>query len=276
MTPLSLEGAKHFCAQFSKTATPPVDVRELYDTALVKRKSFKEGEQVFNEYRDALLREADRYFFLGVSCFRRALDLFSGASASWAHVSLYYSAWFAAHSVLGMFGCWVQAPRKIVEVKSHSPGSQEFEVAKKKYSTKSSGSHMFFWDAYYNAMQSMILWTDPSLHLAVKPISNNHTWAIERRNLVNYETLQAFKLMREHNAKFDATKFPSTLQGDLATQFQLTKSLLLFCADRAKEFGLKTDVYSTFGTRSTAIKKLIYKTTPSVLSNYSEESKLAV
>lgn len=276
MNLLSLDGAKHFSGHFSGHATPSADIRDLYENVLAKRKSFKEGEQVFNEYRDSLLREADRSFFMAVSCFRRALDLFSSSSVFWAHVSLYYSGWFAAHSILGMYGCWVQSTGKIVEVKNNAPGAQEFELAKKKYSAKNSGSHQFFWDAYYNAMQSVILWTDPSLQLAVKPISNNHTWAIEKRNLVNYSTLHAFKIMDDYSTKFDSAKFPNSLHGDVATQFQLTRALLLFCADRAKEFGLSTDVYSTSGCRSRAIEKLIYKISPSKLSQHSEETKLTI
>ena len=118
MIPLSLQGAKHFCEQFSGSASPSLGMRDFYIKSLAKKKSFKEGEQVFDEYRDSLLREADRCFFLGVSCFRRALDLFSGASVFWAHVSLYYSGWFAAHSVLGMFGCWVQGDGKVIQPES--------------------------------------------------------------------------------------------------------------------------------------------------------------
>jgi len=275
MTPLSLPGAKHFCKNFSGSATQPANMRDLFDNDLVKKKSFKEGETVFRNYRDSLLREADRSFFLGVSCFRRALDLFSSSSVFWAHVTLYYSSWFAAHSVLGMFGCWVRAKGKVVEVKSHSPGSQEFEV-QKKYPTQTTGGHQFFWDAYYNAMNALVLWTDPSLHLAVKPIGNSRTWAIDKRNLVNYQTMQAFGLMHQFVNNFDAGKFPLNLQGDVATQFHLAKSLLLFCADRAKEFGLNTDVYPSFGTRKKAIEKLIFETNPVRLTHHSEEAKLTV
>lgn len=251
-------------------------MRELFNSSLSKKKSFKEGEQVFAEYRDSLLREADRSFFLGITCFRRALDLFSSASVFWAHVSLYYSGWFAAHSILGMFGCWVQGDKKVIQVKNHSPGSQEFTVTKDYPTQYSGGGHQFFWDAYYNAMRAVVLWTDPSLHLAVKPISSNHIWAIEKRNLINYQTVQAFKLMDDFNAGFDPGKFPGSLQGDVATQFQLARTLLLFCADRASEFALKTDVYSTTGSRAKAITELIFKATPFKLSHHSEESKLSV
>jgi hypothetical protein len=276
MIPFSNQGAKHFCGKFSSSSPADTAMRDFFNVALSKKKSFKEGEQVFSEYRDSLLREADRCFFLGVTCFRRSLDLFSSASVFWAHVSLYYSSWFAAHSVLGMFGCWVQGDGKVVQVKNHSPGLQEFAVTKDYSTQHHGGSHQFFWDAYYNAMKAVVLWTDPSLQLAVKPISSNHIWAIEKRNLINYQTIQAFKLMDGFSTGFDPDKFPASLQGDVATQFQLARTLLLFCADRASEFALKTDVFPATGTRAQAIKELIFKTTPSKLSHHSEESKLSV
>jgi hypothetical protein len=276
MIPLSNQGAKYFCGQFSGTAPVDIPMKNFFNASLSKKKSFKEGEQVFAEYRDSLLREADRCFFLGVTCFRRGLDLFSSASVFWAHVSLYYSSWFAAHSVLGMFGCWVQGDKKVVQVKSHSPGSQEFDVTKDYPSKYPGRSHQFFWDAYYNAMKAVVLWTDPSLHLAVKPISSNEIWAIEKRNLINYQTTQAFKLMDDFSTGFDPDKFPASLQGDVATQFQLARTLLLFCAERASEFDLKTDVYTAPGIRARAIKELIFKTMPSKLSHHSEESKLSI
>jgi len=178
-----------------------------------------------------------------------------------------------------MFGCWVRGTRKnlriVIEVQQQSPGSQEFAV-EKNYSSFYTGSHQFFWDAYYNAMKPVVVWTAPALHLAVTPVSNNPTWAIDRRNIINYQSLQAFKLIDDHITKFDAGRFPASLQGDVATQFQLAKAMLLFSAERAVEFGLKTDVYQKFRSRSEAIKGLIYKAAPPNLSKHSEESHLTI
>ena len=279
MRPLSSQGAKHFCQRFSGTSTPMSDIRDLYDTVLDKRSTFKEGDAIYDQYRDFLLRESERSFFLAVSCFRRALDLFTASSVFWAHVSLYYCSWFAAHSALGMFGCWVRGPRKqmriVIDARTQLPGEQEFAI-EKNYSSIYAGSHQFFWDAYYNAMKTVVVWTKPSLHLAVTPVSNSPTWAIDRRNLVNYQSLHAFKLIDDHAAKFDASKFPSSLQGDLATQFQLARTLLLFSAEKAVEFGLKTDIFPRFKSRAEAIRKLIYKANPSKLAMHSEESSLTV
>ena len=279
MRPLSRQGAKHFCQRFSGASTRILDIRGLYDKVLEKKSAFKEGDAIYDQYRDSLLRESDRSFFLAVSCFRRGLDLFTASSVFWAYVSLYYCSWFAAHSALGMFGCWVRGPRNkmriVIEARKQSPGDQEF-VVEKNYSSFYQGSHQFFWDAYYNAMKTVIVWTQPSLHLAVTPVSNSPTWAIDRRNLINYQSLHAFKLIDDYSAKFDASNFLSRLQGDLATQFQLARTLLLFSAERAVEFGLKTDVFPRFKSRAEAIRKLIYNANPPKLAMHSEEGSLTV
>jgi len=275
MIPLSIQGAKYFCGQFSGSTATATAIRDCFITVLSKRKSFKEGEQAFVEYKDSLLREADRCFFLAVTCFRRALDLFSSASVFWAHVSLYYSSWFAAHSALGMFGCWVHGDGKVVQVKNDSPGLQEFSVTKN-YPIQHSGSHQFFWDAYYNAMNAFVLWTDPALQLAVKPISSSPTWLIDKRNQINYQTILAFKLMDDYQASFDPANFPSSLHGDVATQFQLARAMLLFCAERAREFGLKTDIYPATITRERAIRDMIFNISPCNLAHHSEETKLTI
>jgi hypothetical protein len=82
--------------------------------------------------------------------------------------------------------------------------------------------------------------------------------------------------MDDYDTNFDVKKFPTSLQGDVATQFQLAKTLLLFCADRATDFGLKTDVHSKFGTRAQALRQLIFHSSPSNLSHHCEETKLTV
>jgi hypothetical protein len=279
MVPLSRQGAEHFCSSFSGQQQPHIHLRQIYDTVLSKRKTIQEGDGSYELYRDALLREVDRSFFLGISCYRRALDMFTASSTFWAHVSLYYSGWFAANAILGMFGCWVYGRRKklriVIEAALHTPGNQQFNV-EKNYSTQYLGSHQIFWDAYYRAMTSVVLWTDPSLHLAVTPISNSNIWPIERRNSINYRTPTAFDLMDHFSANFNKHDFPNSLHGETVTQYQLTRTLLLFASQRAAEFKLNTDVFRQFGSRSEAIKNLIYRTRPSNLATHADENRLTV
>ena len=279
MVPLSRQGAEHFCRTFSGLQQPNMDIGQLYETVLNKKKTFQEKDGTFELYRDTLLRETDRSFFLAVSCYRRALDLFTASSAFWAHVSLYYSSWFAANAILGMFGCWVLGPRKqfriVIEAAVHAPGHQQFNV-EKNYSTQYSGSHQMFWDAYYRAMTHVVLWTNPSLHLAVTPINNSNIWPIQRRNNINYRTPVAFDLMDHYTANFKQNDFPNSLHGEIVTQFELTKTLLILASERAVEFKLKTDVFQNFSSRSDAIKRLIYRARPANLASHADENRFAI
>src|SRR2546428_12425750 len=68
---------------------------------------FAEGQSPFDDYRDCSLRDAERRIFLAVSLYRRSLDLMHVSAAAWAHVTLYYSSFFAASAILQMFGCYV-------------------------------------------------------------------------------------------------------------------------------------------------------------------------
>lgn len=279
MIPLSRLGAGYFCKSFSGQTTPTISMRYLYDTVLNRKKSFKEGDREYGQYRDTLLREADRSLFLGISCFRRGLDLFTASSVFWAHVSFYYSSWYAANCALGMFGCWVLGRRNkfriVIEASQHIPGGQGFRV-EKNYSSRYSGSHQIFWDAYYRAMKPIVLWTEASLQLAITPISSNPTWPIDRRNIINYQSIEAFKLINNYTANFNANRFPDSLQGDIVTQFKIAKTMLLFNAKRAKELGLKTDTYPQFASRAEAIKQLVYRAAPAKLSGFSEENNLSI
>lgn len=288
MNPLSRDGAIHFCGGFSP-ASPSLDIRDLYDSTLRKLPPaehgeppfFREGTPTYSIYRDSVLRESDRSFFLAISCFRRALSLFTPSSVFWAHVSLYYSMWFAAHSIAGMFGCWVggsrprQKEKIVIDVRTQTPGAQEFQVRKDYPSTQSS-PHRFFWEAYYVAMRSVILWTDPTLTLAVSPVGNDPTWAIEHRNRINYRTTSAFDVMSDYLARFDPAQFPASLHSEVGTQFNLARIFLVFCAQKATEFGLTTDVHMPFPTRADAIRDLIYQPVPADLSAHIERATLCI
>lgn len=281
MIPLSRLGAEHFCSKFSGTSGPGLFPRDLYTTVLSKKTTLQEGDGTYELYRDSLLREVDRSFFLGISSFRRALDLFTASSTFWAHVSLYYCAWFTAHAILGMFGCWVGPRRKnnlvVIDAAVHAPGSQQFNVDKQHpMNLQNMGSHQRFWDAYYQAMTQVIMWTEPGLQLAVTPILNSSVWAIEQRNTINYHTDSAFDILAHFRANFKKKDFPTCLYGETRTQYELSKTLLLFAAARATEFKLQTDVFQSFGTRAHAIEKLVFKVRKANLNSHSYDKELVV
>jgi len=271
--------AKHFCGAFDPRQ-PSVAIEELFVRSLAKRSvPFVESEPLFQSYRSNLLRNSDRNFFLGVSGFRRALDMFTPSAVAWANTSLYYAGFFAAQAILGMHGCWVPGPirrrRVVVGPVKESPGAQAIAV-ENAFPSSYTGSHQVFWDVYYKAMTPLATWAKPEHGSAVLPISNNPLWSIERRNKYNYRSFDSFLLMNRCRSGFQANRFPTTLEPDVAGQFDLTKALLLYCADSAQEHGLETDVHEGFKMRGAAIRSLIFNTPTPSLGQHGQERMLAV
>src|SRR3989442_1380126 len=117
--------AKYFCSQFKKTpATLKVSVAEHISTVLQGVRTLKEGTVEFDAYRDCALRDVERNLFLAVSNYRRSLDLMMPGAASWAHVTLYYSSFFSARVLIGLFGGLIGRDL-VVEVQKSQPGTQE-------------------------------------------------------------------------------------------------------------------------------------------------------
>lgn len=279
MTPFTAEGAAHFCQGF-QAVSPLRELRLVYDTLLQGVKNFAEPGHVYEAYRDALLRESDAYYFLAVSSFRRALDLFLPSAIFWVHVSLYYSCWYAAHSILGLYGCWIRGISNkrgvVVEVANPLPNNQRFTVDRNHAWSGQGGSHQFFWETYYSAMAHLQYATDPALILAVSPIGNNPTWPIDLRNRINYQSKEAMQLVNDYLPSVDPAAFPGNLVGDLATQLALTRTLLLFRAQKGTEFQLHTDSFAAHPTRAEAVRELIYQSIPPNLSAFGEETLLSV
>ena len=120
----SIQGAQHYCDQFQPVANIAQESLEDFDRRQAQTLRYiREGTSLFEEYRACALRDTERNLFLAASHYRRALDLMVPSSSHWAHVTLYYGSWFAAHSLLGMFGCQVLS-NHVIEVAQSSPGDQ--------------------------------------------------------------------------------------------------------------------------------------------------------
>lgn len=244
-------------------------------TVLYGKAAISEGTPLYQSYRDTLLREADRSLFLAISCFRRAHDIMIPSSSFWAHVTLYYSSFLAARSVLSMLGCWFENSSLVLEVQHDNPGSQVFAIRRKYKAPR--GSHKGFWTAYYNSMARQVSWINPVLAVAASPIQGNLTWQIEARNRINYKPQDAMELVEEFERYFDPTRFPASLRGDTATQYQVTKATVLLAADLAKRLSLKTDVFTSLGnSRQLCINDLIYGKSLPILDSVSQQADLAV
>ena len=96
----TIDGAGHYCGQFERNVgTVNQTLEEFKKTRLEGRNRINEGTALFDEYRACALRDADRCLLLAASHYRRALDLMVPSSSHWAHVTLYYGTWFAAHAL---------------------------------------------------------------------------------------------------------------------------------------------------------------------------------
>lgn len=270
MRALSQTGARHFCGTFSGNAS--LDMDDFVGGTLKGKRAFAESSATYSIYRDTLVRESERAFFLSVACFRRAHDLFVASAAFWAHVTLYYSNWFAAHCLLGLFGCW--ADRVQVEVMKDTPGQQEFVVTQ---APKNKAPHKAFWDAYYDALAPLQNWIDPALNLAVDPINKDMNWQTKVRNRVNYRVREAMDLVSTFDQQFDPTRFPASVPGETGTQYEVTKSTIMLAAQVLVSHSVATDAFAALqATRAMSVEQLVYLASIPSLGGFAQRAALAV
>jgi hypothetical protein len=96
-------------------------------------------------------------------------------------VTLYYSSFFAANAILGMFGAWSHLKR-LVDVESGIPNSQVLRIAKNVKSPNGySGSHQVFWDLFYEGYNTISPWIPNQLQSTTAPVNNDRIWQIAAR-----------------------------------------------------------------------------------------------
>ncbi len=257
MKTLSQTGAEHFVQRFSASALSG-GVYEHLQNNVKGTNIFIEGTSQFSELRDCLLRESDRCLLLSVSCFARALDGMRAASSYWTLVGLYYSAFFAAKAVLGMFGCWMGNPKMWVEAVDTNPGKQSLAYRRVKHpESRRGGSHQATWRAYYVAMVPLNSWVPSSFSLAVHPVHASKTWFIDTRNEFNYHPSSAVRLGDDFAMSFDPSDLPNCLPGSLNTAFNVSSTMLKFARHVATQFSLSTDVFGGYPSRADGFRALV-------------------
>ena len=182
---------------------------------------------------------------MAASHYRRALDLMVPSSSAWAHVTLYYGAFFAARALLGMFGCGV-LNKHVIHVSRSSPGNQELRVQRigpgaGGYFVAANGSHKQFWEIFYRTAPQVHRLVDVKFAAALAPISSSSTWLIEQRNNVNYKTADSLNIVEAFEKSFTQDGFPDSLPGTLQTQYRVSEGILGAGCSLAKQFGLATD-----------------------------------
>lgn len=273
-----LTQAQHFCSTYSGcVGSATLSLQDFFKNSLTAHPRIKEGAQIFNEYRDCLLRESERNLFLAAALHRRGLDFMSVAAANWLQVTYYYSAFYSARCLLGICGSWVDSPSR-TEVLGGNPGSQEIEVVRDfKKRTTYRGTHQRFWDSFYTAVASWARWVPLKYRMALTPVYGNVTWLIEARNRFNYDSLAAVDLSSQFQASFDRKSFPHSLPGELNTQYRIAEQLLLLACWLARNCGLGTDALHRIhagATRSAAICRYVYDTKPTRMGLYSRRNEV--
>ncbi len=240
MAILDVSEAKHFCQGYQSTPGVAQGSFRTWSQGLRLNHNFTEGTPSFNEYRDISLREVERLLFLAASQYRRSFDLQLPSASNWAHVTLYYGAFFSAQSLLGAFGCWKLRNKNLVlEANNGQPGQQSFNV--QQFTTTYNGSHQQFWDLFYSRIGGLAPWIDPALRIAINPVSGVRTWQIDNRNTINYDSYEALQLMVSFKSSFRKTKFRTSLPGTLSTQFFVMEALLTIASQFVQELGIATD-----------------------------------
>ncbi len=257
--------AEYYCNNYQgRSGAAARSLRELLEDFRKRRiAALKEGRPEFDDYRDCSLRDSERRLFLSASNYRRSLDLMHTSAASWAHITLYYSSFFAASALLELFGCYV-GEKFVIEATKLSPGSQELVLnwqALARLGVHRSGPHVQFWRVFYECSPSFGPFVnDSELKTALDPIQGNERWQIDTRNKVNYDTYKSIDVMSRLQASFDLNQFPRCLQGELSTQHSTSHAMLRLAFSFAKQFGLSTDALGLLtpsGSRSHKVQELI-------------------
>jgi hypothetical protein len=226
-----------------------------------------EGTSYFEVHRVSLLNAVERWILFGVADYRRALDMFIPSNAPWAHVTLYYSSFFAANAILGMFGAWVHFER-LVDVDSGTVANQVLRITRRMQSPSGyKGSHKIFWDFFYEGCNIISPWVPTQLQSVTQPVNNDRVWQITARNEVNYDMFSAYDSALRFMGTFNPKRLHS-LTGPLAQQLEVTENMLKLALYFANSFSLGSFPFEGLGTgaRSKILRALVTKTPPGLVT----------
>lgn len=266
--------ARHFCAPSAATmaAVSSQSLAAFHAGLPTSALILVEGTSRFEVHQVNLLQSTQRWLTFALAHYRRAVDMMVPASAPWAHVTLYYSSYFAANAILGMFGGWIgltKAGARLVEVERKTPGNQALRVHRRLVSPNGAvGSHRVFWDFYYDSAASLLTWAPPELQSALQPVTGDYGWQIAQRNLVNYDMFEAWSASTDFYKTFKPKRF-SSLQGPLQLQLESTHRLVKlgcwFANDLALS-GLAIHGCGFSGTRQQVQRRLVTQPPPSLVT----------
>jgi hypothetical protein len=258
--------ARHFCRPLPAYA-PGVGQSLAAFHNSVQTTRLVEGSPYFDVHRVSLLNAVERWILFGAADYRRALDMFIPSNAPWAHVTLYYSSFFAANAILGMFGSWVHYER-LVDVDLGTPANQILRVSKRVHSPSGyKGSHRVFWDLFYEGCNTISPWVPSGLQSTTAPVNNDRIWQITARNEVNYDMFSAFDGAISLDNSFNPKRLRS-LSGPLAQQLEVTEGMLKLALYFANLFGVASFAYEGLGTgaRAKVLRAVVTKAPPGLVT----------
>ncbi len=258
--------ATHFCAPLP-AHLPGVgqSLVALHDNLNPHVTRLSEGTQHFNAHRVSILNAIERWILFGIADYRRALDMLIPSNAPWAHVTLYYSSFFAANAILGMFGVWVHL-RRVIDVEQGTPNSQILRITRQVKSPSGfKGNHQIFWDFFYDGCTIITPWVPASLQSVIAPVNNDRAWQIKARNGVNYDTFVAFDSAKFFNSNFSPRNLRS-VSGSLGQQLEVTEGMLRLAVYFANHLGVSSFPFEGLGTgnRSKIMRALVTKVPPAL------------
>jgi hypothetical protein len=258
--------AEHFCRPLATYVPGAGQSLDVFHKNLSIRR-LREPNQDFEIHRVSLLNAVERWLLFGAAHYRRALDMFIPSNAPWAHVTLYYSSFFAANAILGMFGVWIHL-RRWIDVETGTLHHQVLRInGNPKGPNGFGGSHQRFWDYFYEGCNSISPWVPNELLPAVVPVNNDRIWQINARNEVNYDTFLAFDAAMSFHTSFNEKKLKS-YGGSLGQQIEITEAMLQLALYFANTFKISSYPYEglAIGMRSKAMRALVTKVPPGLTS----------
>lgn len=230
-------------------------------------KKLSENTTEFEIHRVSMLNAIERWLLFATAHYRRALDMFVPSNAPWAHVTLYYSSFFAANAILGMYGSWVHlgrwidvdsglATKQVLRIHDNAKGFSGFR-----------GSHQRFWDYFYEGCNTIAPWVPNELMSAVQPVSGDRAWQITARNEVNYDMTFAYDAAVLLETSFNPRRLRE-VGGSLGQQFEITEDMLKLALYFASTFRISSFPYEGLAAspRPKALRTLVTKTPPALVS----------
>lgn len=268
---LTQAGARHFCQSFG--ASPDSARIEVgkFTQGMNSGRATREGSKPYGDLRDCLLRDSERFIFLGASNFASGLQHMRAASAAWAVVGFYYSSFYSARALLAMNGGWADGEKAWIEVTGANPGSIELTYKRSRHPAlgRNEKSHRAFWTIFYSACRSIQRYAPPQHSYALSPVQNSVSWLSDNRNRINYGAESALGLTEELLARFNPADVGNSLPGDVKVFRNIAKSMLANAAQFRTSNGLSTDIQiGGNATLTASIDGLVRSARPEALNDY--------